>query len=118
MAKAGFSDVLMGSETAAGALKHWNDVLRYMRGEVKLTSLPSPLQDSAFIIRDLIDEQMKVLQPILKDSNVKEDLIKNMGKYLFQWYSTGCNYWTNNKYRRRYDGTKNLSRQRYYLYRF
>ena len=86
MAKAGFSDVLMGSETAAGALKHWNDVLRYMRGEIKLTSLPSPLQDSAFIIRDLIDEQMKVLQPILKDSNVKEDLIKNMGKYLHTSY--------------------------------
>ena len=52
MAKAGFSDIFMGSETAAGALKHWNDVLRYMRGEIKLSALPSPLQDSAFIIRD------------------------------------------------------------------
>jgi len=86
MAKVGFSDIFMGSETAAGALKHWNDVLKYMRGEVKLNSLPNPLQDSAFIIRDLIDDQMKVLQPILKDSNVKEDLIKNMGKYLHTSY--------------------------------
>jgi len=86
MAKVGFKDVFMGSETAAGALKHWSDVLKYMRGEVKLTSLPKPLQDSSFIIRDLIDEQMKVLQPILKDSNVKEDLIKNMGKYLHTSY--------------------------------
>jgi len=84
--KAGFTDILMGTETAASALKHWNDVLKYMRGEIKLTSLPDPLQDSSFIIRKLIDDQMKVLQPILKDSNVKEDLIKNMGKYLHTSY--------------------------------
>ena len=84
--KAGFTDILMGSDTAAGALKHWKDVLKYMRGEIKLTSLPSPLQDSAFIIRDLIDDQMKALQPILKDANIKEDIIKNMGKYLHTSY--------------------------------
>ena len=84
--KAGFTDILMGSETAASALKHWNDVLKYMRGEIKLTSLPSPLQDSAFIIRDLIDDQMKALQPILKNSDIKEDIIKNMGKYLHTSY--------------------------------
>ena len=86
MAKVGFSNILMGSETAASALKHWNDVLKYMRGEIKLTSLPDPLQDSAFIIRDLIDEQMKALQPILKSSDIKEDIIKNMGKYLHTSY--------------------------------
>ena len=86
MAKAGFSNILMGSETAVGALKHWKDVLKYMRGEIKLKELPKPLQDSSFIIRDLIDDQMKTLQPILKDANIKEDLIKNMGKYLHTSY--------------------------------
>ena len=86
MAKAGFSDILMGSETAVGALKHWKDVLKYMRGEIKLKTLPKPLQDSAFIIRDLIDDQMKTLQPILKGADIKEDLVKNMGKYLHTSY--------------------------------
>jgi len=86
LANAGFSDILMGSETAAGALKHWKDVLKYMRGDIKLTQLPKPLQESSYIIRDLIDDQMKALKPIIKDMDVKEDLLKNMSKYLHQSY--------------------------------
>jgi hypothetical protein len=86
LANAGFDDILMGSETAAGALKHWKDVLKYMRGEIDLTKLPKPLQESSFIIRDLINEQMKNLKPIIKDMNVKEDILKNMSKYLHTSY--------------------------------
>ena len=86
LSNAGFNDILMGSETAAGALKHWGDVIRYMRGEIKLTQLPSPLQESSYMIRNLIDDQMVALKPIVKDMDVKEDLIKNMSKYLHQGY--------------------------------
>ena len=87
LSKAGFSDVLMGNETAAGALKHWADVLKYMRGEIKLTKLPDPLQESSFFIRELIDDQMLALKPFLKDVNIKEQLIKDLGKYLHQGYA-------------------------------
>ena len=86
LSNAGFNDILMGNETAAGALKHWGDVIRYMRGEIKLTQLPSPLQESSYMIRNLIDDQMVALKPIIKDMDVKEDLIKNMSKYLHQGY--------------------------------
>ena len=87
LSKAGFSDILMGNETAAGALKHWADVLKYMRGEIKLTKLPDPLQESSFFIRELIDDQMLALKPFLKDVNIKEQLIKDLGKYLHQGYA-------------------------------
>ena len=38
------------------------------------------------MIRNLIDDQMVALKPIVKDMDVKEDLIKNMSKYLHQGY--------------------------------
>ena len=86
MAEAGFNDILFNSTTATNALRQWGKVLEYMRGNIKLEQLSKPLQSSAFAIRKLIDDYSAELKPLLKTMNVKDDLIKNMGRYLHTSY--------------------------------
>ena len=66
-----------------------------MRGNIKLNKLPESLRSSSFAIRKLIDDYSTELSPILKTMNVKDDIIKNMGRYLHQGYEI----FKNNRYR-------------------
>jgi len=86
IAKLGSEDILFNEVSRARALSYWDDVLKYMRGEVKINSLPKTLRPSSAIIRGLIDKQTELLQPILKNLNVKDDLVRNAGKYLHTSY--------------------------------
>jgi len=95
LADAGFNDILFNSSTANNALRYWGDVLEYMRGNLKLNKLPESLRSSSFAIRKLIDDYTTELSPILKTMNVKDDIIKNMGRYLHQGYEI----FKNNRYR-------------------
>ena len=95
LADAGFNDILFNTNTANQALRYWSDVLEYMRGNIKLNKLPESLRSSSFAIRKLIDDYTLELSPILKTMNVKDDIIKNMGRYLHQGYEI----FKNNKYR-------------------
>ena len=95
LAEAGFNDILFNTNTANQALRYWSDVLEFMRGNVKINKLPESLQSSSFAIRKLIDDYSTELSPILKNMNVKDDIIKNMGRYLHQGYEI----FKNNKYR-------------------
>jgi hypothetical protein len=95
LADAGFNDILFNTNTANQALRYWGDVLDYMRGNIKLNKLPESLRSSSFAVRKLIDEYTTELSPILKTMNVKDDIIKNMGRYLHQGYEI----FKNNKYR-------------------
>jgi hypothetical protein len=95
LAEAGFNDILFNTQTANQALRYWSNVLEYMRGNVKLNTLPKSLQSSSFAIRKLMDDYTTELSPILKGMNIKDDLIKNMGRYLHQGYEI----FKNNRYR-------------------
>ena len=95
LSNAGFEDILFNTNTANQALRYWADVLEYMRGNIKLNKLPETLQSSSFAIRKLIDEYSTELAPILKTMNVKDDIIRNMGRYLHQGYEI----FKNNRYR-------------------
>ena len=95
LADAGFNDILFNTNTANQALRYWADVLEYMRGNIKLNKLPESLRSSSFAIRKLIDDYTLELSPILKTMNVKDDIIKNMGRYLHQGYEI----FKNNRYR-------------------
>jgi hypothetical protein len=95
LADAGFNDILFNTNTANQALRYWGDVLDYMRGNIKLNKLPKSLQSSSFAVRKLIDDYTTELSPILKTMNVKDDIIKNMGRYLHQGYEI----FKNNRYR-------------------
>ena len=95
LANAGFKDIAFNSSTANNALRYWGDVLEYMRGNIKINKLPQSLQSSTFAIKKLIDDYTTELAPILKGINVKDDIIRNMGRYLHQGYEI----FKNNKYR-------------------
>ena len=95
LADAGFNDILFNTNTANQALRYWSDVLEYMRGNIKLNKLPESLRSSSFAVRKLIDDYTTELSPILKTMNVKDDIIKNMGRYLHQGYEI----FKNNRYR-------------------
>ena len=86
LAKLGFSDIAFNTQTRMAALQKWNDVLSYMRGEIKLDALPPSLRISAEQLRKMIDEQTKELLPYVTDRDVKAELLKNMGKYLHTSY--------------------------------
>ena len=44
LAGVGFSDIAMQTVTAQRALRHWDTVIKYMRGDVKIDSLPKVLR--------------------------------------------------------------------------
>jgi len=86
LAGVGFSDIAMQTVTAQRALRHWDTVIKFMRGEVKLDALPKSLRTNSRILRKMIDDQTEALQPILKDPELKNQLIKNMRSYLHTSY--------------------------------
>ena len=53
--------LLFKREPRLKALSQWDDVLKYMRGEVKLDDLPKALRLSSRAIRKMIDDQTKEL---------------------------------------------------------
>ena len=86
LVKAGAMDIAFQTRTATKALSYWNDVIKYMRGEVKIDALPKSLRTGSRAIRKMIDDQTKQLQPIIRDMDVRDELVKNMGKYLHTSY--------------------------------
>jgi hypothetical protein len=86
LAGVGFSDIAMQTVTSQRALRHWDTVIKFMRGEVKIDALPKVLRTNARILRKMIDDQTEALQPILKDPELKNQLIKNMRSYLHTSY--------------------------------
>ncbi len=95
LVNSGFDDVLFNTSTAQRAMTYWDDVLKYMRGELKLNQLPKPLREYSLATRKLIDQQQEKIVPILKDMKIKDDTIKNMGKY----FKTSYEIFKNSKFR-------------------
>jgi len=73
---AGLSDILFSKATSARAMSYWDDVLKFMRGELQLKQLPKPLQEYSNLIKKLVDQQQDKLKPILKDMDIKDISIK------------------------------------------
>ena len=86
LVKAGFSDIAFNSRTSVAAMSYWDDVLKVLKGEMKIDKLPKSLRTGTRAIRQMIDEQTTALQPIIKNLDVREEMIKNMGKYLHTSY--------------------------------
>ena len=76
-------------------MTYWDDVLKYMRGELKLNQLPKSLREYSQAIRKLVDNQQEKIGPILKDMKIKDDTLKNMGRY----FKTSYEIFKNNKFR-------------------
>jgi hypothetical protein len=83
---AGLSDILFSKATSLRAMSYWDDVLKFMRGELQLKQLPKPLQEYSNVIRKLVDDQQEKLKPILKEMDVKDVTMKNMNRYFKTTY--------------------------------
>ena len=86
LAEVGFGDIAMQTMTSQRALRHWDTVIKFMRGEVKIDALPKSLRTNSRILRKMVDDQTEALQPILKDKDLKNELLKNMRSYLHTSY--------------------------------
>ena len=66
--------------------QHWDDVVAYLRGEVKLDALPKVVQQPAKDIQQLIEKLSKQIKPYVKSDEIKKEIIDGMGKYLTTSY--------------------------------
>ncbi len=92
---AGMSDILFSKATSLRAMSYWDDVLKFMRGELELKQLPKPLQEYSKVIKKLVDNQQEKLKPILKEMDIKDATMKNMNKY----FKTSYEIFKNAKFR-------------------
>ena len=86
LVQASFKDIAFNTRTATKAMGYWDDVLNALRGKVKIEQLPKSLRYPTRAIREIIDKQTKELQPIIREMDVREEMVKNMGKYLHTSY--------------------------------
>ena len=86
LVQAGFKDIAFNTQTAMKAMGYWDDVLEALRGKIKIDQLPKSLRYPTRAIREIIDKQTTELQPIIREMDVREDMIKNIGKYLHTSY--------------------------------
>ena len=77
--------VFTTSSVGAGR-QHWDDVIGYLKGEVKLDALPKVIQQSARDIQQLIEKLSKQIKPYVKSDEIKKEIIDGMGKYLTTSY--------------------------------
>jgi len=73
------------SSVGAGR-QHWDDVVAYLRGEVKLDALPKVLRQPARDVQQLIEKLSKEIKPYVKSDEIKREIIDGMGKYLTTSY--------------------------------
>ena len=66
LVNAGFNDILFNTSTAQRAMTYWDDVLKYMRGELKLDQIPKSLQQYSQAIKKLVDDQQEKNTSYLK----------------------------------------------------
>ena len=73
------------SSVGAGK-QHWDDVIGYLKGEIKLDALPKVLQQSSKDIQRLIEKLSQKIKPYVKSDEIKKEIIDGMGKYLTTSY--------------------------------
>jgi len=92
---AGLGDILFSKATSLRAMSYWDDVLKFMRGELQLKQLPKPLREYSQVIKKLVDNQQEKLKPILKEMDVKDVTMKSMNRY----FKTSYEIFKNAKFR-------------------
>ena len=82
----GFASKAFTSSSVGAGKQHWDDVIRYLKGEVKIDALPQVLREPARDIQQLIEKLSKQIKPYVKSEEIKKEIIDGMGKYLTTSY--------------------------------
>ena len=73
------------SSVGAGK-QHWDNVIAYLRGDIKLGALPQVLRQPSKDIQQLIEKLSQQIKPYVKSDGIKKEIIEGMGKYLTTSY--------------------------------
>jgi len=82
----GFANRIMTTSSAMSGKQYWDDVIRYLRGEIKLDALPAVLRGGAQDIQKLIEKLSQRIKPFVKNQEIKKEIIDGMGKYVTTSY--------------------------------
>ena len=82
----GFSSRIFTTSSVNAGRQHWDDVLSYLRGEIKLDALPKVIREPANDIQKLIERLSNQIKPYVKSEEIKKEIIDGMGKYLTTSY--------------------------------
>jgi len=86
MLNKGFGNKAFTTSSVSGGKQHWDDVIAYLRGEVKLDAIPKVLQQPAKDIQQLIEKLSQQIRPYVKSEEIKKEIVDGMGKYLTTSY--------------------------------
>ena len=86
MLNKGFGNKAFTSSSVSAGRQHWDDVIAYLRGEVKLDAIPKVLQQPAKDIQQLIEKLSQQIRPYVKSEEIKKEIVDGMGKYLTTSY--------------------------------
>ena len=82
----GMANRAFTSSSVGAGKQHWDDVIAYLKGEVKLDALPKVLQQPSKDIQQLIQKLSEKIKPYVKSDEIKKEIIDGMGKYLTTSY--------------------------------
>ena len=82
----GFASKAFTTSSVGAGKQYWDDVLRYLKGEIKIDALPKVLQVPANDIRLQINKLSNQIKPYVKSEEIKREIIDGMGKYVTTSY--------------------------------
>jgi len=82
----GFGNKVFTTSSAFSGKQYWDDVLKYLKGEIPLKNLPEVLRQPVVDIQKTIEGLSKKIKPYVKNEEIKKEIIDGMGKYLTTSY--------------------------------
>ena len=86
MLNKGLANRIMTTSSSQSGKQYWDDVIAYLRGDIKLEALPAVLRQPAKDIQKLIEKLSQKIKPFVKNQEIKKEIVDGMGKYLTTSY--------------------------------
>ena len=93
MLNKGLANRAFTTSSVGAGRQHWDDVIAFLKGEVKIDALPTVLREPAKDIQKLIEKLSKEIKPYVKNEEIKKEIIDGMGKYLTTSYKIFQGSW-------------------------
>jgi len=93
MMNKGFNHKIFTSSSVGAGRQYWDDVISYLKGDIKLNALPEVLRVPAKDIQKLIEKLSKEIKPYVKSDEIKKEILDGMGKYLATSYKIFQGSW-------------------------
>ena len=82
MMNKGFTNKIFTTSSVSGGRQYWDDVISFLKGEVKIDALPIPLREPSRDIQKLIEKLSKEIRPYVKRDEIKKEFLDCNGNYL------------------------------------